>query len=107
MADDPPARAMQLLYLLREVRGSAHLLAVRASGLDARTALCVQQPLNVGQFGWPDDAASDVTDADRAKWDAAERLTDELLLPAFSVLDDAGRAALVSGLDQIEGALAG
>jgi hypothetical protein len=106
LADDAPARAMQLLYLLRELRGGAHLVAVRASGLDGLTALCVQQPLNVGQFGWPDDAVN-VTDADRARWETAEQLTDELLLPAFAVLDDAGRDALVTGLDQIEEALAG
>jgi hypothetical protein len=107
LAEDAPAHAMQMLYLLRELRGSAHLLAVRACGLDARTALRVRQPQSVGQFGWPDDAAVEVTDADRAKWAAAEDLTDALLRPAFAVLDKAGQTALVSGLDQIESALAG
>ena len=107
LADDAPAHAMQLLYVLRELRGSAHLLAVRACGLDARTAHCVARPQDLGLFGWPDDASVDVTDTDRAKWAAAEELTDDLLLPAYAVLDDAGRAALVAGLDQIEAVLAG
>jgi hypothetical protein len=107
LARDAPARAMQIIYLLRELRGSAHLLAVRACGLDALTAHCVQQPQNLGPFGWPETAGVDITDDDRAKSAAAERLTDELLRPAYSVLDETGRDALITGLDQIEAALAG
>ena len=56
LADDAPAHAMQILSVLRELRGSAHLLAVRACGLDARTAHCVARPQDLGLFGWPDDA---------------------------------------------------
>lgn len=106
MADDAPARAMQLTNLLRELRGSAHLLAIRASGLDALTAHCVRRPDDLAMFGWSAEQAVEVSDDDRARWAAAERLTDELLLPAYSVLDDAGRDALVAGLDQIETAVA-
>ena len=105
-ADDPPARTMQLLALLREYRGSVHLLAVRASGLDALTAHCVKRPQDLGMFGWSEDDAVAVTDQDRADWQAAEDLTDRLVLPAYSVLDEAGRAALVAGLDQVEAVLA-
>jgi hypothetical protein len=106
MADDAPARAMQLTNLLRELRGSAHLVAVRASGLDALTAHCVKRPEDLGMFGWSAEHAVEVSDDDRTRWEAAERLTDELLLPAYSALDDAGREALVAGLDQIEAAVA-
>ena len=106
LADDPPARAMQLTFLLRELRGSAHLVAVRASGLDPLTAHCVHRPQDLAMFGWAADDAVDVTDDDRARWDAAEGLTDELLLPAYAVLDEAGRRALVAGLDRLESVLA-
>jgi len=106
MDDDPPAHAMQVTNLLRELRGSAHLLAVRASGLDALTAHCVKRPADLAMFGWSPAQAVDVSDGDRLKWESSERLTDELLLPAYSVLDDAGREAFVGGLDRIEAALA-
>jgi hypothetical protein len=107
LADDPPARAMQLLALLREYRGSTHLLAIRAMGLDALTAHCVKRPEDLAMFGWTDADATAVTDADRAAWAAAERMTDDLVRPAYSVLDEAGRAALVTGIDRIEAVLAG
>ena len=105
MADDPPARAMQLVALLREYRGGVHLVAIRASGLDALTAHCVKRPQDLAMFGWSDDDAVEITDADREAWNAAEALTDQLVLPAYSALDEAGRQAFVAGLDRIEAAL--
>jgi hypothetical protein len=57
-------------------------------------------------FGWRDDDIPVVTAAHRAKLKAAERLTDELLLPAYSVLDAAQRGALFEGIGSIEKALA-
>ena len=104
MADDPPARAMQLVALLREYRGGVHLVAIRASGLDALTAHCVKRPQDLAMFGWSDDDAVEITDADREAWNAAEALTDQLVLPAYSALDEAGRQAFVAGLDRIEAA---
>jgi hypothetical protein len=106
LADDPPARAMQLTFLLRELRGSAHLVAVRASGLDALTAHCVKRPEDLPMLGWSTEAAPDVSEDDRTRWAAAERLTDDMLLPAYAAPDEAGRQALVTGLDRIEAVLA-
>jgi hypothetical protein len=105
LADDSPARAMQLLTVLREFRGSAHLVAIRASGLDAKTAHYIRRPNDVGMFGWGDGDAPSITDAEIAKLAAADELTDRLVLPAYSVLDEAGRDALVNGLDRIAAAL--
>jgi hypothetical protein len=105
LSADLPARAMQLLSVLRELRGSAHLLAVRASGLDSKTAHYIKRPGDMEIFGWTDEEIPSVTDADRSKLAAAERLTDELLTPAYSVLDDSGRIALVSGIEAIGKAL--
>ena len=45
-------------------------------------------------------------DEHRAKLARAEEITDELVLPAYSVLDEADRAALVTGLDRIATTLA-
>lgn len=105
--DDPAGRAMQLVTVLRELRGSAHLLAVRASGLDAKQAHWISRPDAVALFGWTEEEAPDVAAADRAAMDEAHALTDRLVTPAFAVLDEAGQEALLTGLDRIEDALAG
>ncbi len=47
----------------------------------------------------------EISDEQRAAWDAAEALTDELVRPAYAVLDDAGAAALLRGLDDMTVAL--
>ncbi len=105
LAGDLPGRAMQLLAVLRELRGSAHLLAVRASGLDAMTAHYMHRPDDMAMFGWADEDTPQVTDRERSMLREAEDLTDELVLPAYSVLEEAGRAALVAGLTAIGDAL--
>ncbi len=106
LVEDLPGRAMQLVSVLRELRGSAHLLAVRASGLDGRTAHFISRPNDVAMFGWSDDDPPVITDAERAKLAAAERLTDEIVLPAYAVLDQASQSALLGGLEQMEAAFA-
>jgi len=105
LVDDVPGRAMQLLTVLREYRGSAHLIAIRAVGLDAKTAHFVKRPGDIGMFGWTDDDAPVITDDTIAKMDEIEALTDRIVTPAFAVLDDAGRTALVDGLSAIQAAL--
>ncbi len=103
LPDDAPARAVQLLSVLREARGSAHLLAVRASGLSARMAHQIKRPNDVRTFGWEE---LEVTDEDRARHQRAEELTDELMEPAFATVDNDGQQALLQGLDRIGAALA-
>jgi hypothetical protein len=105
LADDLPGRAMQLVTVLREFRGSAHLLAVRASGLDAKTAHFIRRPNDIGMFGWTESDAPVITDVELAKLAAADELTDRLVLPAYSVLDESGRRALVEGITAIEAKL--
>ncbi len=102
-AEDLPGRAMQLVAVLRELRGSAHLLAVVASGVAPEVAHAIQRPDDVGTFGW--DPAPEVTDADRANLDKAEALTDRLLLKAYESLDDSAKAALLAGTKAIGAAL--
>jgi hypothetical protein len=56
--------------------------------------------------GLPDEVV-EITDDDRARREAAEALTDDIVRPAYAVLDPAGRAALLAGLDAIETAITG
>lgn len=106
LADDPPAQAMQLLADLRELRGSAHLVGVLASDLDPATAHFMKRPEMYGTFGWEDANPPEVTQVHRDRLAAAEALTDRLVTPAFSVLDQAGERSLLDGLAGIEAALA-
>lgn len=101
--DDAPAKAMHLCIALREARGSAHLVAIRAAGLHPRAAHQVKRPDDVATFGWE---PLELTADDRDKWDQAETLTNDLMEPAWAVLDDAERAAVVTGLERITAALA-
>ena len=105
LAQDLAGRAMQLVAVLREFRGSAHLIAVRASGLTTKQAHFSKRPNDVAMFGWtPEDAP--VLDDDVAnKMKAAEDLTDQIVLPAYSVLDDAGARALLDGARAIKAAV--
>ncbi|MCB0999617.1 MAG: hypothetical protein R2713_15790 [Ilumatobacteraceae bacterium] len=106
LADDLPARAMQLVTVLREHRGSAHLVAVRAVGLDSRTAHHAKRPDDAKMFGWAPDEAPVVDDLVQAKMAEAETLTDRIVAPAFAVLDEAERDAFVHGLERLAAALA-
>jgi hypothetical protein len=106
LVDDLPGRAMQLVTVLRELRGSAHLLAVRAVGLDGKAAHWITRPGDVGMFGWSEDEAPDITDRHRDAMAEAEALTDRLVAPAFAALDEPAQAALLGGLEAMERALA-
>ncbi len=103
LADDAPGKAMQQMAVLRELRGGAHLVALLASGLTPRQAHAVKRPDDVATFGWdgpgpmPEDAAE--------RHVAADALTTQLLVPAYSVLDDDGAAAFEAGTAAVSGAV--
>jgi hypothetical protein len=105
LPDDAPARAMQLVTTLREMRGSVHLLAVVASGLSAQKAHFIKRPDDYKTFGYDADAPPEITGTDSERYEAAGRLTDELLVPAYSTLDDGGVEAFRAGIAAIEKAL--
>ncbi|WP_283134781.1 SCO6745 family protein [Rhizohabitans arisaemae] len=95
LAEDAPARLAQALYVLRELRGGLHGVAVLASGVSPLDATLIgsegtdasEGRAMAGFLGWhepfPDPTAEAV--ARRAQ---AELLTDTLIAPAFEVLDD-------------------
>jgi hypothetical protein len=106
LAEDLPARAMQLNTVLREFRGSAHLVAVLATpGITPKLAHGLRRPGFWTFFGYDEQDLPTGTDAQRAALAAADRLTDELVAPAFDVLDEEAREALLDGLAAIQKAL--
>jgi hypothetical protein len=105
LPDDLPARAMQLVAVLRELRGSAHLLAVVASGLSPKVAHYLSRPDAFTLFGWTEGEEPAVSEAERQALAEAERLTDRLLLPAYGVLDGDGRDALAVGIERLAAAI--
>lgn len=102
---DAPAAAIHHAALLRELRGSAHLLAVRASGLSAAVAHAIKRPDDVVTFGYAEPP--EITHEYRAALDRAEALTDELLVPSFSVLDPDAAEVLVTGTKAMYAAISG
>lgn len=106
VADDAPAHAMQLVTILREYRGCAHLVAIRAVGLDSKTAHFVTRPNDGAMFGWAPEDAPVIDASVREKMSRVEALTDDLVRPAYSVLDAAEREVFVRVLRDIGAALA-
>jgi len=101
--EDTPAAAIHQAMVLRELRGSVHLLALTACGVATPVAHAVKRPGDVAMFGY--DEPPEVTDQDRAHWHRAEQLTDELLTPAYASLSDAQATALVNGTAMMAHAL--
>ena len=100
LADDLPGRAMQLLATLRELRGSAHIMAVLASGLSPKMAHVIKRPDMIKSFGWGEDPIP-ATDAQQAQLQAAEHLTDQMVAPSFSAIPADQEAAFVQALQNI------
>ena len=101
--DDAQGRAMQLIALLRELRGSAHIVALVASGLAAPIAHAIKRPDDTATFGW--DPAPEIGPDDRDRYDAAEALTDQILVSSHLDLTDAQAEALTAGTAAIAHAL--
>lgn len=100
--DDAPARAMQLLATLREMRFGLHLVAIVSTGLSPRLAHQMRRPDMVKGFGW--DAELPVTDADRKLQAAADKLTDEMAARSYSALHGGAADAFVATLQALKAA---
>ena len=103
LPDDAEARAMHLAITLRELRGSAHLAAVIASGLSAPMAHAIKRPDMVAGFGW--EEAPVIEEHHRRALNDAEAMTDRILGPSFAALSDAQADALLTGADAMLAAL--
>jgi len=105
LASDAPGRAMQLIALLREFRGSAHLVALRTVGLASPVAHAAKRPDMWKLFGYPEESKPEITAEVTAKLAEAEAITDRIVEPAYAVLTDAERDALVAGMRAVKDAL--
>lgn len=97
--DSPGARAAVLIHLLREHRGSAHLLAVRASGMTPLEAI-VSGPEGAAcatAFGWQPPYPAPEPLIRKRSW--AEAVTDRVAGEAFRSLDAGERTEFVMLLD--------
>jgi hypothetical protein len=87
LPDDDLGRAGQLVHVLRELRGSVHLLAVVATGLTPLEAHVTARGVDGAKmFGWNDPTV--LPKPKKAALAKAETLTDKLCVPAYSVLSE-------------------
>jgi hypothetical protein len=106
LADDVPARAMQLIMVLRELRGSTHLLAVVSAGVSPKVAHYFRRPNDFTTFGYAEDDAPTLTDGDRASMAAVDAHTDQMMTRMFLPLGDQARADLADGVRRMADAAA-
>jgi helix-turn-helix protein len=99
LAEDAPARAMQVLFILRELRGGVHVNALALSGVTPVEA----HMLNQGEdycafFGWskPFADGSDKKDRYQAALDATNRRMAEIVGAALSPDETAELARLAA-----------
>ncbi|MEM7323939.1 MAG: hypothetical protein AAF531_12700 [Actinomycetota bacterium] len=101
--DDLPGKAIHQTAVLRELRGSVHLLAIAAVGLDNTSAHVIRRPDDVQMFGY--ETTPEVTEHEVALLAEADTLTDRMMAVPYGALDAAQGAALVEGATAIQGAL--
>ncbi|MDA8147760.1 MAG: hypothetical protein M0Z93_03150 [Actinomycetota bacterium] len=106
LPDDAPARAMQLVTVLRELRGSIHLLAVVAAGVSPMVAHYYRRPGDFTTFGYSEDDAPEITGEIEEAMHAVDAHTDRLMAQAFGVLSEPERAALADGVNRMAAAVA-
>jgi len=93
--DAPGARAAVLAHLLREHRGAAHVIAIRASNLSPLEAIIAGPEGEAGAtaFGWQAPYPAPEPLMRRRAW--AEAITDRIAGEAYRVVDTRERLELV------------
>jgi hypothetical protein len=100
LPDDAPGRvAIQCALVLRELRGGAHVDAVKQVGLSPSDAVATNSPGMFPIFGWTGDLPD--VEPFRAKAEQAETITDDTVAPAFATLSDDERTTFSNVLDAI------
>jgi hypothetical protein len=104
---DGPGRAMQLVHVMREWRGSNHLVATTSCRLSPMEAILCQDGKGQAKFfGWREPFPETTEDLKRRRQEA-EELTDRLCAPAFEVLSGAERAEFIQLVRALSSAGAG
>jgi hypothetical protein len=100
--DDAPGRAMQLIHVLREWRGSLHLVATTAAGLSPLEAILTNEGEGQARFfGW----LGDLPDCShlKSRYEDAQQRTDTLAEAVYErALSDSERAELAALMDAAE-----
>ncbi|MDP2288833.1 MAG: hypothetical protein Q8M73_09765 [Actinomycetota bacterium] len=105
LAEDLPGRASQLVTILREHRGSAHVASVIAVGLEPRISAALGPEASWKFHGWTLDDGPEPTDVDRHRRIEAEGLTDRIVNKAFAVLTEEEGQHLIHGLRGLKAAM--
>jgi hypothetical protein len=100
LPDDAPGRvAIQCVLVLRELRGGAHVQAIKQVGVAPGDAVAANTPNMFSLFGWTHELPD--TGPLQAPCAEAERITDELVAPAFAVLSDSERERFAEVLEAV------
>jgi len=93
--DDAAGRAILLMHMLRELRGSVHIVAIVAVGLSAfHAVLASGGEAQAKQFGWPEPYPLVAADTKAA----AETLTDNILSGLYAAVLTESEAAELATL---------
>ncbi len=101
LPDDLPGRAMQLVMLLRELRGGSHLVAVVASGVAPRVAHYFRRPARFASFGYTEDEVPHVGQREREAMATCDVITDRIMASAYRNLTDEARVELAEGMNAL------
>lgn len=83
LADDAPARALQVMFVLRELRAALHFNALSLSGVTPIEAHMLNKgPQYAAMFGWPEPYADGADKKDR--YDEIEQATNRRMTELFS-----------------------
>ncbi len=83
LADDEPARALQVMFILRELRGGVHLNALTISGVTPIEAHMLNKGYEYAKaFGWPEPFADGAGKKDR--YAEAEQATNRRMAEIFA-----------------------
>jgi hypothetical protein len=103
LPDDPAGRAaIHCILVLREHRGGAHVEAIKQVGLAPTEAVAANSPHMYELFGWTDEMPNG--ERFKAQTEEAERITEELVAPAYEALDESERDRFGSILTAIAAA---
>lgn len=91
LADDAPARALQVMFVLRELRAGVHFNALSISGISPIEAHMLNKgPQYATMFGWPEPFADGADKKDR--YDQIEQLTNRRMAELFAAALDPAEA---------------
>ncbi|KUI33546.1 evbL [Mycobacterium sp. IS-1496] len=83
LADDAPARALQVMFVLRELRAGLHFNALSLTGVTPIEAHMLNKgPKYAAMFGWPEPFADGADKKDR--YDEAEQATNRRMAEIFT-----------------------